>query len=210
MRLQPTSRNEEANMNSVPANTLILAAIVALVVLAAVAWLVVQQQRSTRLKRRFGAEYDATVSQFHSRTKAEAELLRRERRVAGLTIIPLTPADSSRFSQAWAALQSRFVDNPTGVVAEADQLVRELMTKRGYPVGDFEARAADISVDHPAVVANYRAAHVIADRDVNGTADTEELRKAVVHYRTLFEELLEAETLQAPSLRAIKHAAVHQ
>lgn len=197
-------------MNSVPANTLILAAIVALVVLAAVAWLVVQQQRSTRLKRRFGAEYDATVSQFHSRTKAEAELLRRERRVAGLTIIPLTPADSSRFSQAWAALQSRFVDNPTGVVAEADQLVRELMTKRGYPVGDFEARAADISVDHPAVVANYRAAHVIADRDVNGTADTEELRKAVVHYRTLFEELLEAETLQAPSLRAIKHAAVHQ
>lgn len=197
-------------MNSVPANTLILAAIVALVVLAAVAWLVVQQQRSTRLKRRFGAEYDATVSQFHSRTKAEAELLRRERRVAGLTIIPLTPADSSRFSQAWAALQSRFVDNPTGVVAEADQLVRELMTKRGYPVGDFEARAADISVDHPAVVANYRAAHAIADRDVNGTADTEELRKAVVHYRTLFEELLEAETLQAPSLRAIKHAAVHQ
>ena len=197
-------------MNSVPANTLILAVIVALVVLAAVAWLVVQQQRSTRLKRRFGAEYDAAVSQFHSRTKAEAELLRREQRVAGLTIIPLTPADFSRFSQAWAALQSRFVDNPTGVVAEADQLVRELMTKRGYPVGDFEARAADISVDHPAVVANYRAAHVIADRDVNGTADTEELRKAVVHYRTLFEELLEAETLQAPSLRAIKHAAVHQ
>jgi hypothetical protein len=204
------ARNEEANMNSVPVDTVILGVIVAMVVLAAVGWLIVQRQRSARLRRRFGAEYDAAVSQFHSRAKAEAELLRRERRVAGLTIIPLSPADSARFSQAWIALQSRFVDNPKGVVAEADQLVRELMTKRGYPMGDFEARAGDISVDHPGVVSNYRAARLIADRDVKGDADTEELRKAVVHYRTLFEELLDAAPSKAPTLRAMNHAAVRQ
>lgn len=137
-------------------------------------------------------------------------LLRRETRVAGLTIVPLTPADSARFSAAWIALQSRFVDNPKGVVGEADQLVRELMAKRGYPMGDFEARAADISVDHPDVVANYRSARIIADRDIKGEADTEELRKAVVHYRTLFEELLDAKTSKRPTLRAMKHAAVRQ
>jgi hypothetical protein len=197
-------------MNSIPADTQILALIVALVVLAAVAWLIVQRQRSARLKRRFGAEYDAAVSQFRSRAKAEAELLRREQRVAGLTIVPLAPADTARFSQAWIALQSRFVDNPKGAVADADQLVREVMAKRGYPMGDFEARAADISVDHPGVVANYRAARVIAARDVNDEADTEELREAVVHYRTLFEELLDAEPASAPTSQAVHHVAVHQ
>lgn len=197
-------------MNSLPADTVILALIVALVVLAAAAWLIVQRQRSARLKRRFGAEYDVAVSQFRGRAKAEAELLRREHRVAGLTLIPLTAADSARFSQAWVSLQSRFVDNPKGVVADADQLVREVMAKRGYPMGDFEARAADISVDHPAVVANYRAARVIAVRDAHGEADTEELRKAVVHYRTLFEELLDAEPAKARTLRAVPHVAAHQ
>lgn len=209
-RPRNSERNEEASMNSIPAYTVILALIVALVVLAAVAWLIVQRQRSARLKRRFGAEYDVAVSQYHSRAKAEAELLRREQRVAGLTIVPLTPPDTTRFSQAWIALQSRFVDNPKGVVADADQLVREVMAKRGYPMGDFDARAADISVDHPGVVANYRAARVIAARDVNGEADTEELRKAVVHYRTLFEELLDAEPVKTPTLRAVSHVAVHQ
>jgi hypothetical protein len=107
-----------------------------------------------------------------------------------LSIIPITAVDAARFSNAWSALQGRFVDNPKGVVAEADGLVRELMLKRGYPMADFEGRAADISVDHPIVVKNYRAAQAIAVRDVRGEADTEELRKAVVHYRTLFDELL--------------------
>jgi hypothetical protein len=108
-----------------------------------------------------------------------------------LNITPLAPADAARFSQAWNALQSRFIDNPKGVVGQADHLVRELMVKRGYPMGDFERRAADISVDHPGVVTTYRAAQAIALRDERGEADTEELRKAVVHYRTLFDELLE-------------------
>jgi hypothetical protein len=99
--------------------------------------------------------------------------------------------EAARFSQAWKVLQRRFVDNPKGVVVLADQLVRELMLKRGYPMGDSERRAADISVDHPAVVDNYRAAQAIALRDARGEANTEDLRKAVVHYRALFNELLE-------------------
>jgi len=108
-----------------------------------------------------------------------------------LSASSLAPADATRFSLAWNALQGRFVDNPKGVVVQADQLVRELMLKRGYPMGDFERRAADISVDHPAVVEHYRAAQAIAARDERGEADTEELRRAVVHYRVLFDEMLE-------------------
>jgi hypothetical protein len=177
-------------MNTIPANTAIVALILIVVAVAAVAWVMVQRQRSVRLKRRFGPEYDATVARTGNRAKAESELLKREERVAGFKIVPLSATDAARFSQAWTTLQTRFVDNPKGVVAEADQLVRELMVKRGYPMANFEHRAADISVDYPGVVSNYRAAQVIAVRDARGEADTEELRKAVVHYRTLFDELL--------------------
>ncbi len=119
------------------------------------------------------------------------ELKAREKRVEGLTIISLTPAEAARFSQTWKDLQGRFVDDPKSAVVQSGELVRELMLKRGYPMGDFERRAADISVDHPAVVANYRAAQAITVRDERGETDTEELRKAVVHYRALFDELLE-------------------
>jgi hypothetical protein len=178
-------------MNALPNNTLIIAVVLIVAVAALVAWLVMQRQRTQRLRQRFGPEYTRTVNEFGGRTKAEAELTKREQRVARLNITPLAPADAARFSQAWNALQSRFVDNPKGAVGEADHLVRELMVKRGYPMGDFERRAADISVDHPGVVTTYRAAQAIAVRDERGEADTEELRKAVVHYRTLFDELLE-------------------
>jgi hypothetical protein len=177
-------------MTTVPMNTLILAIVLIVLAAGAVAWLVVQKQRSANLKRRFGPEYDRAVKEYGGRTKAEAELTKREQRVAGLKIIPVTAADAARFSNAWSALQGRFVDDPKGVVAEADLLVRELMVKRGYPMGDFELRAADISVDHPSVVKNYRAAQLIAARNSRAEADTEELRTAVVHYRTLFDELL--------------------
>ena len=177
-------------MTSAPTNTVIFAALLIALVIAVVAWLIVRRQRSSRLKRRFGSEYDLTVSEFPSQAKAEAELIAREKRVARLHIVPLTSADALRFSQAWNALQSRFIDSPKGVVAEADHLVRELMAKRGYPMGDFDHLAADISVDHPTVVATYRAAQTIANRDARGEADTEELRKAVIYYRTLFDELL--------------------
>ena len=178
-------------MNAMPTNTLIFAVVLIVAVAAIVAWVVMQRQRTQRLRQRFGPEYTRTVDEFGGRTKAEAELTKREQRVARLTITPLAPADAARFSQAWNTLQSRFIDNPKGAVGEADRLVRELMVKRGYPMGDFERRAADISVDHPGVVTTYRAAQAIAVRAERGEADTEELRKAVVHYRTLFDELLE-------------------
>jgi hypothetical protein len=193
---------------NIPGNTLIFSILLIALGIAVVAWLVMQKQRSAKLKKRFGPEYDRAVIEFGSRTRAEAELLKREQRVARLKIVSLTPADAARFSQAWSTLQGRFIDSPRGVVVEADQLVRELMEKRGYPMGDFERRAADISVDHPRVVSNYRAAQVIATRDASGEADTEELRKAVIHYRTLFDELLEAKPL-APAAGADRGVPVH-
>jgi hypothetical protein len=189
-------------MNTIPTSTVIAAVLLIALVVGVVAWLVMQKQRTLKLKQRFGSEYDLTVSEFGSRVKAEAELTSREKRVAGLSVVPLTPADAVRFTQAWSALQGRFIDNPKGVVLDADHLVRELMAKRGYPMGDFEHRAADISVDYPGVVAAYRAAQEIAARNERGEADTEELRKAVVHYRTLFDELLGLAAEKAPGARA--------
>jgi hypothetical protein len=190
-------------MTTIPTNTLILAIVLIAVTVAAVAWLVVQKQKSTKLRRRFGPEYDRAIKEYGGRTKAEAELSKREQRVAGLNIIPITAAEAARFSNAWSSLQSRFVDDPKGVVPEADLLVRELMIKRGYPMGDFELRAADISVDHPSVVKNYRAAQIIALRNARREADTEELRTAVVHYRTLFDELLGVVPTKVASIPAV-------
>jgi hypothetical protein len=187
-------------MTTLPTNMLILIVALIAVAFGVVAWFVMQRQRSVHLKRHFGPEYDRAVTEFGGRTKAEAELTKRQQRVAGLKITPLAAADAARFSQAWSTLQGRFVDNPKGVVTEADLLVRELMAKRGYPMGDFELRAADISVDYPEVVSTYRAAQAIAVRDARGEADTEELRKAVVHYRTLFDELLGVAPPQAPAV----------
>lgn len=197
-------------MNTIPVNTVILVVVALILVGAIVAWAVMQRRRTQRLQQRYGREYARTVQELGGRSKAEADLVEREQRVARLHITPLAAADAARFSQAWNGLQSRFIDNPKGVVAEADRLVRELMLKRGYPMGDFERRAADISVDHPGVVSNYRAAQVIAARDERGEADTEELRKAVVHYRTLFDDLLEidpaATTVPAPTRRIPVHS----
>ena len=170
----------------------IIAAVAVLGLVALGVWFFSQKKRSHKLQERFGPEYDRTVNEYGSRTKAESDLKAREKRVERLVILSLTPADAARFTEAWHALQSRFIDNPKGVVVQAEQLVRELMEKRGYPMGDFERRAGDISVDHPDVVANDPARRsAIALRDQTGTADTEELRKAVVHYRALFDELLE-------------------
>jgi hypothetical protein len=170
---------------------IILAGVLVLLLFAFGAWVSYQKKQSHRLQQRFGPEYGRTVDELGSQTKAESELKAREKRVERLHILPLAPSDAARFSEAWKILQGRFVDDPKGVFVQADQLVRELMLKRGYPVGDFERRAADISVDHPGVVDHYRAAQAIAMRNERGEADTEELRKAVVHYRALFNELLE-------------------
>jgi hypothetical protein len=192
-------------MSTDPQTLTLIAGLLVLVVIAVAAWLVYQRMRTRRLEERFGPEYRRAVDQMGSRTKAEAELETRQKRVEKLRIVPLSPADAARFDQAWKALQGRFVDNPKGVLAEADQLVRELMLKRGYPMGDFERRAADISVDHPGVVNHYRAAQAIALRDQREEADTEDLRKAVVHYRALFNELLE---VSEPQPMQHKHVEV--
>lgn len=169
---------------------MILAILAGLALIAAGAWFVYQKNQSKRLQNRFGPEYGRAVDGLGSRMKAESELKAREKRVEHLHIVDLTPSDAARFGEDWRALQGRFVDNPKGAVMQADQLVRQLLLKRGYPIADFEHRAADISVDHPSVVANYRAAQTIAARSSRGEADTEDLRKAIVHYRALFNELL--------------------
>ena len=184
----------------------IIAAILVLGLVALGAWIFYQKKQSQKLQERFGPEYGRTVSELGSRTKGESELKAREKRVERLEIIALSPSEAARFSEAWQALQGRFVDNPKGVVVQAEQLVRELMQKRGYPMGDFDSRAGDISVDHPDVVADYRLAQAIAVRDRQGTADTEELRKAVVHYRALFDELLEVREAK-PEINVEKRVA---
>ena len=197
-------------MNMIPLQWTIVAGVVVVALLAVAAWLFSQRKKqSARLQQRFGPEYGRTVGELGGRTKAESELKAREKRVEQLSITPLAPAEATRFSQAWSALQGRFVDNPKGVVLQADQLVRELMLKRGYPMGDFERRAADISVDHPTVVEHYRAAQAIAARDERGEADTEELRKAVVHYRVLFDEMLDVKETKR-EVSSVDKVAVHE
>jgi hypothetical protein len=178
--------------------------IAAALVVAALAWLYARRRRTTSagLRRRFGPEYEQTVREQGSARKAEAQLADRQKRVATLEIRDLDPAERERFSGQWHALQSRFVDDPQGAVTDADALVSSLMQTRGYPVADFNQRAADISVDHPQVVANYRAAHEVALRLAKGEANTEDLRTATIHYRSLFEDLV-----LAPSVLVRKEVA---
>ncbi len=166
--------------------------IIAAVVLVAVVVAAALRTRRTRsLHERFGAEYDRVAADAPSRREAEAELREREKRRDELDIRPLDARDSARYRGRWQDLQARFVDDPPGAVAEADVLIQEVMRARGYPVDDFDTRSADLSVDHPDVVENYRAGHAIAVAHARGNAGTDELRQAVRHYRTLFESLVE-------------------
>lgn len=170
---------------------LIVLAVVA--VLAVGGWLFFQRRQSKHLQSRFGPEYERELEEKGSRRKAEAELAEREKRVKKLDIRPIEPAARDGFRRRWTEVQARFVDHPAGAVAEADDLLGEVMRTRGYPVTDFEHRAGDISVDHPEVVRHYRAGHDIAVRHERGEANTEELRQAMIHYRALFDELVEDE-----------------
>jgi hypothetical protein len=175
---------------------------VAVVLLAGIAtWLLIRKRRTKRLRSQFGGgEYTRAVKEGGSRRQAEAALDERAERVERLHIQPLAPSDRARFVEAWSRVQARFVDGPGGAVMEADQLLGDVMSVRGYPVSDFEQRAADISVDHPLVLANYRAAHESALRQKSGQASTEDLRQAMIHYRTLFDELVgEPEAARAHS-----------
>ncbi len=174
-------------MNQTTAMVLILG----LIVVLAIAWMYFRQKRSKDLRTHFGPEYDRLIEAKGSRGRVEAELDQREKRVKRFSIRPLPRDVSARYVQKWNEQQARFVDEPKAAVVEADHLVEEVMKERGYPIGEFEQQAADVSVDHPRVVENYRAAHAIALRDQRGQATTEDLRAAMICYRDLFRELLE-------------------
>jgi FtsZ-interacting cell division protein ZipA len=170
---------------------LIAIVVIAFIVIAAIAFITSRKRRSQKLRERFGPEYDRVVRQEGDPRKAEGVLEFRQKRRAKFNIRPLPAADRSNFAVRWNEVQARFVDDPRGAVTVADSLVTDAMQARGYPIGEFEQRAADLSVDYPVIVDNYRAAHDIALRHSSGKASTEDLRQAMVHYRMLFQELLD-------------------
>jgi hypothetical protein len=171
---------------------IVIVAVASVVVFAMVGIaLSMRKRRTEKLRTQFGsAEYTRAVAEGGSQQKAEAALDARAARVEKLHLKPLGAGDRTRFLDSWAKVQSRFVDGPGSAVTDADQLLTDVMSTRGYPVSDFEQRANDISVDHPLVLENYRAAHQSALRQAKGEADTEDLRQAMIHFRTLFEELV--------------------
>jgi len=170
---------------------ILIIAFVVVVAVGVAAFLSHRKRRTERLRTQFGgAEYARAVEKDGNRRHAEAGLEKRTQRVEGLHVRPLAAGDRARFLTSWREVQARFVDGPAGAVTAADQLLADVMSTRGYPVSGFDQRAADISVDHPLVLKNYRTAHEIELRQTAGQASTEELRQAMVHYRTLFEELV--------------------
>jgi hypothetical protein len=169
----------------------ILIAVAAVAVVALVVVAGMSRRRTSRLQERFGPEYDRTLGRRGDRRAGEKELQSRVERREGLDIRPLSRGARERYLESWRQVQARFVDDPSGAVEDADRLVKAVMSERGYPVDDFDRRAADISVDHPEVVERYRSAHGIARKNQGGEATTEDLRQATKHYRALFTELLE-------------------
>jgi hypothetical protein len=174
-------------MNIAPA--VVIALVVGIAIGVALICLM-QQSRTRRLKERFGPEYERVLSETGSRWTAEAKLEQRHKRVEQLHIRQLSTNERAQFQEGWREVQAYFVDDPSRALTEADRLIGEVMAAEGYPMREFEERAADISVEHPVVIQNYREGHSIATRNVEAEASTEELRKAMIHYRTLFEELL--------------------
>jgi hypothetical protein len=169
----------------------VLIAIAVVAVLAVVVWQSLARRRTGRLQQQFGSEYDRTLTGADSKRDAEAELQAREERRHQLEIRPLPQGARDRYLQSWQSVQAQFVDDPRGAVASADSLIKSVMAERGYPIEDFEQRAADISVDHPQVVENYRQGHRLARASADGHDSTEDLRQAMRHYRALFDDLVE-------------------
>ena len=174
--------------------TLILVAVVFLVLGGLLAMAVIRLQRTRRLRDRFGPEYEHTMKQVGDKRQAEEELEGRLAHVQNLNIRALGADEVNRFALEWKAIQTEFVDSPLASVQKANRLIREVMSTRGYPVDDFEQRAADISVDYPELVTHYRQLHAIAKKGERETLDTEEMRQAMVHVRDLFENLLQTDT----------------
>ena len=171
---------------------IVVAFLVTIGILAVAAWMVFQRRRTERLRTRFGPEYARELERTQDRRRVEEKLEDRRERVEHLHIRPLTSRDRARFIESWRMVQAQFVDNPGAAIAEADRLLADVMATRGYPTSDadFEQRVADISVNHHIVVENYRTAHTIAALHSRGRASTEELRQATIHYRSVFEELI--------------------
>jgi predicted nucleic acid-binding protein len=178
---------------------IIIVAVIGAAIIGYAVYIVNRRKHTGELKGRFGPEYDRTVAASGGRKPAEADLTAREKRVEKLDIQPLGETQRRDYAERWRTIQVRFVDDPAASVRDADQLVGNVMTARGYPMATWDQRAADVSVDHPEVAANYRAGHDISQLMAGGKATTEQLRQAMVHYRTLFEELLAPEAVGAPS-----------
>jgi cytoskeletal protein RodZ len=176
--------------------TLLIIALVAAIFLlvgGVLGWVFAHQQRTKRLRQQFGSEYEQVVSEVGDRSEAEEELEARQKRVNSFDIRPLSPEEREQFVEEWQSVQARFVDEPDTSVQRANRLITEVMRTRGYPMVNFEQRAADLSVNYGEVVKNYRAGHDIARRSEQEEAGTEELRQAMVHYRALFAELIEVQ-----------------
>jgi hypothetical protein len=169
---------------------LVVVVVIAIIVVAAIGYVSSRKRRSRKLREHFGPEYERVVKQEGDQRKAEGVLQFREKRRDKFKIRPLSASDRESFSVRWREVQARFVDDPRGAVTVADSLVTDVMQARGYPIGEFDQRAADLSVDYPTIIDNYRAGHEIARRHSAGQASTEDLRQAMMHYRVLFEELL--------------------
>jgi hypothetical protein len=174
--------------------TIILVAVAILIILGLLAMAFTRFQRSRRLRERFGPEYERIVGETGDRRKAESELEARLAHVESLNIRPLSAEEVNRFSLEWQSTQTEFVDAPLASVQKADRLIREVMRAKGYPVDDFEQRAADISVDYPDLVTDYRGLHLIAKKEQDEHVSTEEMRQAMVHGRALFENLVTKDT----------------
>ena len=174
--------------------TLILVAVIFLVIGGLLAVIVTRFQQTKRLKDRFGPEYDRMVNEVGDKRQVENELQARLAHVEQLNIRPLTAEEVNRFALEWQATQTEFVDEPLASLQKADRLLREVMKAKGYPVEDFEQRAADISVDYPDLVTDYRGLHMIAVKEDDDQVSTEEMRQAMVHGRALFENLVRKET----------------
>ena len=173
---------------------LVIVIVVVVVLVVVLAVLLAQRRRTEGLRQRFGPEYERAMARAGDRRAAESDLAAREQRRREFSVVPLDPAVQTRYQQEWRATQGRFVDDPAGATRAADQLVSRVMRERGYPVeDDFERQAADVSVDHPLVVENYRAAHAVFRANEQGLAGTDDLRQAFVHYRSLFSELLDVD-----------------
>jgi hypothetical protein len=172
---------------------LLITILVVVVIVGLVVVFLGRRRRTQRLQQQFGPEYQRTVARTGDQRSAEANLAARQQRRRELTIVALEPAARDRYLEAWRATQATFVDDPAGATQQADRLVAQVMRDRGYPVDDFEQRAADVSVDHPQVAEDYRAAHAVYRANERGLAGTDDLRQAFVHYRSLFAELLDVE-----------------